>query len=93
VLLVKYEEMVTDYRRWLEKFINPFPIDDKRKVIEEWAARSQAFFPKRANDAMNHVRHVTPGDYKAKLQPSTIRALDQIFSGTLDALGYEKYGG
>jgi hypothetical protein len=92
VLLVKYEEMVTDYRRWLEKFINPFPIDDKRKVIEEWAARSQAFFPKRANDAMNHVRHVTPGDYKAKLQPSTIRALDEIFSGTLDALGYAKYG-
>lgn len=90
VILVKYEDMVTDYRGWLRKFIAPFPIDDKNNVIEDLAGQSAAFFPKRAQDATNHVRHVTPGDHKLKLKPATIAQLDQIFAETLDDLGYER---
>lgn len=90
VILVKYEEMVTDYRGWLRKFIAPFPIGDKDKVIDDLAGQSAAFFPKRAHDEMNHVRHVTPGDHKLKLKSSTIAQLDEIFADTLDALGYER---
>jgi hypothetical protein len=93
VTLVKYEEMVTDYRGWLRKFIAPFPIDDKDRVIEDLAGQSAAFFPKRTQDEMNHVRHVTPGDHKLKLKPSTIAQLDEIFAETLDALGYERSQG
>jgi hypothetical protein len=91
VTLVKYEDMVTDYRRWLERFIAPFPIADKGAVIEELVARSPAFFPARSTDVMTHVRHVTPGDYKAKLKPATIARLDEIFAGPLDALGYARH--
>lgn len=90
VQLVKYEEMVTNYRSWLEKFIRPFALDDKGRVIDELAALSAEFFPKRTVDVMTHVRHVTPGDHKNKLQPSTIKQLNEIFGDTLDALGYEK---
>jgi hypothetical protein len=93
VLLVKYEEMVTDYRGWLRKFIAPFPIDDKDRVITDLAGQSAAFFPRRTEDAMNHVRHVTPGDHKLKLKPSTIAELDRIFAETLDDLGYERSRG
>jgi Sulfotransferase domain len=91
VLLVKYEEMVTDYRSWLEKFITPFPIRDKPALIDQLAAQAPTLFPRRSSDAMTHIRHVTPGDYKAKLQLSTIRQLDEIFAGPLEALGYPKH--
>jgi hypothetical protein len=90
VVFVKYEEMVTDYRGWLEKFIAPFPIDDKAGVIAGLVAQADALFPKRPTDVMQHVRHVTPGDHKAKLKSSTIKTLDEIFAETLDALGYER---
>jgi hypothetical protein len=90
VRLVKYEEMVTDYRGWLTRFIEPFPIADKAAVIEQQAALADTFFPRRAQDARNHVRHVTPGDHKTKLQPGTIQRLDEIFADVLDALHYER---
>ncbi len=90
VILVKYEEMVTNYRSWMEKFIKPFPLDDKEKIVDELVAQSPTFFPKRTTDVMTHVRHVTPGDHNNKLKPSTINQLNEIFSDTLDALGYKK---
>lgn len=93
VTLLKYEEMVTDYRRWLEKFIKPFPLDNKPDLIEQLVVQAPSFFPKRTADAVSHVRHVTPGDHRTKLQPGTIRRLDEIFSDTLAALGYERYDG
>jgi hypothetical protein len=93
VTLVKYEDMVTDYRSWLGKFIEPFPIADKKKVVDDLVLQAPAFFPRRSSDAMTHVRHVTPGDYLSKLRPPTIRRLDEIFSDALDALGYQRYAG
>jgi len=93
VLLVKYEEMVTDYRAWLGKFLRPFPIEDKDQVIGDLVARAPALFPKRNGDVMSHVRHVAPGDYRTKLQPATIFKLDEIFADTLERLGYAKYRG
>jgi len=93
VALVKYERMVADYRGWLTDFSRPFPLDDRQQVIERLVAQSPAFFPRRSADALNHVRHVTPGDYKTKLLPATIQQLDEIFSDTLEALGYPKYAG
>ena len=91
VTLVRYEQMVADYRGWLTDFVRPFPLDDRQQVIEGLVAQSQTFFPQRSTDALSHVRHVTPGDYKVKLQPATIRQLDGIFADVLGALGYPKY--
>lgn len=93
VMLVKYEEMIADYRGWLTDFIRPFPFEDRGQVIEQLVAQSPAFFPRRSVDALHHIRHVTPGDYKSKLRPATIGQLDEIFSDILDALGYQKYAG
>ena len=90
VTLLKYEEMVTDYRSWLSKFIRPFPLEDKGSVIEELVAQSPGLFPKRTSDVMTHVRHVTPGDHRNKLKPSTIEQLNEIFNDVLDALAYER---
>ena len=42
----------------------------------------------RKEDAWSHKRKITPGDHREKLQPETIRQLDQIFAPVLDRLGY-----
>ena len=86
VTLVRYEEMVTDYRSWLTRFIRPFPIEDKPRVIDDFVRRSSAWFPKREQARMTHVRQITPGDFRRKLQPSTIEQLNEVFADTLAAL-------
>jgi hypothetical protein len=91
VTLVKYEEMVTNYRAWLEKFVRPFALREEARVVDEMVSLAPKLFPKRSEDVMQHVRHVTPGDYRAKLQPGTIRQLDAIFADALEALGYERF--
>jgi len=93
VVLVKYEEMVTDYRAWLGKFLRAFPIENPDRVIDALAARAPDMFPKRNADVMTHVRHVAPGDHRSKLQPATIFKLDEIFADTLERLDYAKYRG
>jgi hypothetical protein len=90
VTLLKYEDMVTDYRGWLSRFIRPFPIADKASVVDSLAARAHEFFPRRSAEAMTHVRRVTPGDHKTKLRRSTITQLEDIFAHSLDALGYAR---
>jgi hypothetical protein len=90
VTLVRYEEMVTDYRGWLEKFIAPFPVADQPRHVKELAREAPYLFPKRERDAASHIRHVSPGDYREKLKPSTIRRLNDIFAPTLEALGYQR---
>lgn len=89
VTFVKYEEMVTNYRCWLEKFISPFPLEGKESTIDDLVARSDTFFPKRTADSMTHIRHVAPGDHRNQLRPETIERLNEIFSNTLKALDYE----
>jgi len=91
VMLVAYEEMVTDYRSWLERFIKSFPLADKQRVVDELVELSPTFFPRRDGDVMAHVRHVTPGDYRKKLRPETIHQLDEVFSDVLHVLGYRKF--
>jgi hypothetical protein len=68
----------------------PFPIADQPRHVEELAREAPYLFPKRAQDAVSHIRHVTPGDYREKLKTSTIRQLNEIFAATLDRLGYER---
>jgi len=89
VIFVKYEEMVTDFRNWLNKFIEPFPLPDKQATIEHLVSLAPQFFPKRTQDVMHHVRRVTPGDHKNKLKPKTIAELNTIFADILETLGYE----
>lgn len=88
VTFIKYEEMIADFRGWLEKFIEPFPLADKTNVVDQLARQSHEFFPKRSQDVMTHIRHVTPGDYKNKLKTSTIEELNTIFRDILLRLDY-----
>ncbi len=88
VTFVKYEEMVNDYRSWLERFSAPFPLADRGALLDAWAEEHSALIPARTGDVMTHVRHVAPGDHRAKLKAATIAELNRIFADTLNALGY-----
>ena len=88
VTLLRYEEMVTDYRAWLEKFVRPFPLSNPVRTLEEMSARSRELFPQRETDQLTHVRHVSPGDHRQKLRLETIERLNEIYADVLDALGY-----
>lgn len=89
VTLVKYEEMVTDFPGWLEKFVAPFPLKDKKATVSELVSLTPQIFPKRTQDVMHHVRHITPGDHKNKLKAETINELNRIFKDVLDMLNYK----
>jgi len=89
VILVKYEEMVSDFPGWLDKFMAPFQLANKNEIRNHLIALSPQFFPKRTQDVMHHVRRVTPGDHKNKLKPKTIAELNTIFADILETLGYE----
>lgn len=90
VTLLRYEEMVSDYRGWLTKISRPFPLADRAGIIEALVARSGEFFPPRPRDLMTHVRQIAPGDHRRKLRPATIERLNRIFGPVLDALGYSR---
>ena len=86
VTLVRYEEMMGDYRSWLSKFIQPFPLENKSETIDDFVNQSAKWFPDRKQDEMKHIRQAAPGDHCRKLQSSTIERLNEIFGDTLDAL-------
>lgn len=89
VTLLKYEEMVTDFPSWLEKFVVPFPLKDRQEKVKELVALAPQLFPRRTQDVMQHVRHIKPGDHKNKLKPGTIDELSFVFKDVLSALNYE----
>lgn len=88
VTFLKYEDMVLNFKSWLEEFIKPFPLADRDAVINNLAEKSSDLFPARNQDVMAHIRHVTPGDHKNKLKPATVEKLNIIFKPVLQQLHY-----
>ena len=60
------------------------------RLVDELALQAPLLFPKRERDALSHIRHVTPGDYRQKLKTSTIARLNETFAVALERLGYER---
>ena len=78
VAVLAYEEMVLDFRNWLDRFCGAFEVRDAR-FIEALDAKHRSN-PPRAENVHRHRRQSRPGDYASKLLPPTITALDAIFS-------------
>ncbi len=88
-IVVSYEEMVLSFPSWLGKIIAGFDLanpEETRAVVEARHANSVA--AEEQEDVWSHKRKVTPGDHREKLQPETIRRLDEIFASVLEKLGY-----
>lgn len=103
VVFVRYEELVSDYSKWLENFLIAFSHISKKRVLKLFTIPSslkpvhQKLYQKNKNqfavqaeDVHRHKRQVTPGDHKRKLKQETIDLLNEEFKDVLPALGYEK---
>ena len=86
VLLLKYEDMVTDFDTWLNCLLEFLDLEVSQPLMAE--IKAAASFKVDKEDAYKHKRHVTPGDYKRKLKPETIGALNEKSNEILERFGY-----
>lgn len=83
--LSKYEDLVTDFEGWLATITGFLALDiDQRNILK---LLDRANFDV-VEDKRKHVRQVTPGDYKRKLDIETQQQLTEIFSSQLETFGY-----
>lgn len=102
VILLKYEDMVADYERWLQRYLSIFvPFAPRtgffrrktntkfiNQIHNEIYNRHKDAFMVSAEDIYEHKRQVTPGDHKRKLKHETISQLNSDFDDTLHLLEY-----
>lgn len=93
-LIVKYEEMVTDFSKWLGDFLPPFRrisgLDDQaeRELFNVFCKKYADEFCPGEEDVYRHKRKVTPGDHREKLRPETIGVITDALERPLRFFGY-----
>jgi len=100
VLVLRYEDLVTDFETWLRQFLTVFSDwadeDSEQNSLMTLSdlhctlyAKFQSEFTALGKENIyKHKRQVTPGDHRRKLRPDTILQLNTIFSEALEALGH-----
>ena len=86
VLLVKYEDMVSDFGNVLVKILDFIEHPEKAKALSYWTSNNP--FVINGENAARHRRKITPGDHKEKLKNETISFLNEKFKYILQSLGY-----
>lgn len=86
VLFLKYEDMVADFKPWLQKLARHLDLENRDQKIEELVEATS--FKVKKEDKKSFVRNITPGDHKNKLKPETIATLNEIFKEELIKLKY-----
>ncbi|PZD75243.1 hypothetical protein C1752_00338 [Acaryochloris thomasi RCC1774] len=89
-IIVKYEDMVTNFNRWLPSIIDVFnfnPIQSKILLTKYLFKHRNSFNPPKT-EKQAHKRKITPGDHKNKLKPETIEKLNEMFAEILQECNY-----
>lgn len=86
LLLLRYEEMVGDTARWLER-IAGF-LDQPLTPALRAGLGDSLDFSVAGEDAARHKRQVTPGDHRRKLRPETVAAMNAVLAEELARFGY-----
>ncbi len=82
ILLLTYEEMVTNFPVFLKKLLGHCDLAEHYKTMLKF----NKFKPPKEN-IYAHKRQMTPGDFARKLKGPTIKRLNEKFRGILDWLG------
>ena len=102
VTFITYEEMLSDFSRWLDRFLGafahhmPVPHDDRQcpksysEIHRMLQKRYRHEFVPASENIYSHKRQITPGDHKRKLRPETIDRLNTEFEQILDLLGMHR---
>jgi len=86
--IVTYEEMVTDFPRWLSKVLSAIDLDNDATLTRHLLKQYEHEFTPSTEGG--HKRNVTPGDHLQKLKPETVSALNEKFADILAVLGYPR---
>ena len=87
--VVKYEQMVTDFPRWCAQVVAALGVRFPKMLSARLAWRYRNEF-KTAGEKMQHKRRITPGDFRDKLKPETIKILNKRFEAVLERFEYER---
>jgi len=85
--VVKYEQMVTDFPKWCGQVVDAFGVRFPKVLAARLAWRYRNEF-KTTGEKMQHKRRITPGDFRDKLKPDTIKILNRRFGSVLDRFKY-----
>ncbi|MDH3692410.1 MAG: sulfotransferase [Gammaproteobacteria bacterium] len=88
VYVTKYEEMVNDFRGWLDKLLHNCELNIGHEFFEALLERNERIRPK-VEDIHSHLRKGKSGEYKEKLKQETIEFLNMKFSPMLLNFGYK----
>jgi tetratricopeptide (TPR) repeat protein len=86
VLWVKYEDMVYDFRSWVEKVADFCAFEINQDVLNQLIENSD--FSVSQENVYAHKRQVLPGDHQRKLNVNTINHLNKEFEQALEILNY-----
>ncbi len=86
-LLLKYEDMITDFSGWYERLCDYLEVKPgyflRKRHAREAAPESAS------GDPNAHKRQMLPGDHQRKLKPETIAEINKTLSEMLTAFGYQ----
>ena len=88
VYVTKYEEMINDFRGWLDKLLYNCELNIGHDFFTALLERNERIRPK-GEDIHRHLRKGKPGEYKEKLKQETIEYLNAKFSPMLLTFGYK----
>jgi len=86
VLFLKYEDMVSDFKNWMDELCNFLGATDQS--AKEEIIKTTTFTVKK-EDPNSFIRNIKAGDHKNKLKTETIDKLNKIFCEALQKLNYE----
>ena len=86
----RYETIVFDKAQWIRDLAKRLTVslsdDNIVALLKEFDV-----IPPPADHENEHIRHVTPGDYKLKLSKQTVAFIEMEFRDVFDLLGYRRY--
>jgi hypothetical protein len=88
VYVTKYEEMISDFRGWLDNLLVTCELNIRHDIFTALLERNERTRPK-DEDIHRHIRKGKSGEYKEKLKQETIEFLNTKFSPLLLTFGYE----
>jgi len=89
VYVCKYEEMITDFEKWLTDLLEYTELEITPELKQQLISEHQAKTPKK-EDYNQHLRKGKAGDYKTKLEAETIDNLNIKFKEILYYFDYQQ---
>ena len=88
VALLKYEDMILDFPKWLNQLEIACEFETSSKLRERLVNEAQRA-ASRKERIDSHARQRIPGDHRRKLRAETVSELNGRFADILDRLEYE----